>query len=67
MAYSGTDLSNAVWRTSTYTNGEGGDCVEVADGVIGLVPVRDSKRRSGPVLVVSAAAWAPFVAGLKSH
>ncbi|MFD5144401.1 DUF397 domain-containing protein [Streptomyces sp. NPDC058401] len=67
MAYSGTDLSNAVWRTSTYTNGDQGDCVEVADGVTGLVPVRDTKWRSGPVMVVGAPAWAGFVQGLKSH
>ncbi|MFZ3471728.1 DUF397 domain-containing protein [Streptomyces sp. 4.24] len=67
MAHSGTDLSNAVWRTSTYTNGDQGDCVEVADGVVGLVPVRDTKWRSGPVLMVGATAWIGFVEGLKSR
>ncbi|MEV7507397.1 MULTISPECIES: DUF397 domain-containing protein [unclassified Streptomyces] len=65
MATSGTDLSTAVWRTSTYTNGDNGDCVEVADGVAGVVPVRDSKRPDGGVVVVGAAAWGPFVAALK--
>ncbi|MFJ3858936.1 DUF397 domain-containing protein [Streptomyces sp. NPDC090085] len=65
MATSGTDLSTAVWRTSTYTNGDNGDCVEVADGVAGVVPVRDSKRPGGGVVVVGAAAWGPFVAALK--
>ncbi|MER7730958.1 DUF397 domain-containing protein [Streptomyces erythrochromogenes] len=65
MATSGTDLSKAVWRTSTYTNGDNGDCVEVADGLSGMVPVRDSKRPDGGVVVVSAAAWGPFVAALK--
>ncbi|MFJ8011811.1 DUF397 domain-containing protein [Streptomyces sp. NPDC096339] len=59
-------MSNAAWRTSTYSNGDEGDCVEVADGVAGLVPVRDSKVEGGPVLVVSAAAWGPFVAALKA-
>ncbi|MGW4503226.1 DUF397 domain-containing protein [Streptomyces sp. NPDC004436] len=65
MANSGTDLSRAVWRTSTYSNGDGGDCVEVADGFTGVVPVRDSKRPDGGVVVVGAAAWWPFVAALK--
>ncbi|MER5809680.1 DUF397 domain-containing protein [Streptomyces sp. NPDC002033] len=59
------DLRNATWRTSTYTNGDNGDCVEVADGVDGVVPVRDSKVTGGPVLVLSAAAWGPFVSALK--
>ncbi|MFI5759348.1 DUF397 domain-containing protein [Streptomyces sp. NPDC051563] len=61
------DLSDAVWRTSTYSNGEDGDCVAVADGVAGLVPVRDSKVQGGPVLMVGATAWHGFVQGLKSH
>ncbi|MFJ7270552.1 DUF397 domain-containing protein [Streptomyces sp. NPDC099050] len=67
MAHIGTDLSNAVWRTSTYSNADGGDCVEVADGVVGLVSVRDSKVQGGPVLMIGATAWAGFVTGLKSH
>ncbi|MGW7458725.1 DUF397 domain-containing protein [Streptomyces sp. NPDC054797] len=66
MASSGTDFAKAVWRTSSYSNGDGGDCVEVADGLPGLVPVRDSKRPDGPVLVLSATAWAPFVAAVKA-
>ncbi|MET9469574.1 DUF397 domain-containing protein [Streptomyces sp. NPDC006544] len=61
------DLSDAVWRTSTYSNGDNGDCVEVADGLIGIVPVRDSKVQDGPVLVIGATAWIGFVGGLKSH
>ncbi|MFF8014417.1 DUF397 domain-containing protein [Streptomyces sp. NPDC007929] len=32
MASNGIDLSTAVWRKSTYSNGSGGDCVEVAEG-----------------------------------
>ncbi|MGW6707565.1 DUF397 domain-containing protein [Streptomyces sp. NPDC054956] len=55
----------ARWRKSSHSNGDGGDCVEVADGFVGIVPVRDSKVDNGPVLVVSAAAWAGFVDGLK--
>lgn len=55
------DLSTAQWRKSMYSNGQGGDCVEVLDDVPGVVPVRDSKTPSGPVLVIGAAAWTAFV------
>jgi hypothetical protein len=52
------DLSNAHWRKSSYSNGDGGNCVEVADGVPGVVPVRDSKLGTdGPVLAFPAHAW----------
>ncbi|CAM5623026.1 hypothetical protein SALBM135S_05167 [Streptomyces alboniger] len=54
----------ARWRKSSYSNGDGGECVEVADGVPGVVPVRDSKLPHGPVLVLPATAWAPFITGL---
>jgi hypothetical protein len=36
----------------------------VADGVTGVVPVRDSKVDGGPVIVVGAVAWAEFIAGV---
>ncbi|MER5300052.1 DUF397 domain-containing protein [Streptomyces lasiicapitis] len=58
------DLSNACWRKSSHSNGEGGDCVEVADGIPGLVPVRDSKNPTGPVLVIGATAWVGFLTAL---
>jgi hypothetical protein len=52
----------AHWRKSTYSGGNGGEsCVEVLDDVPGVVPVRDSKTPSGPVLVIGAAAWTAFV------
>ncbi|MFI8389837.1 DUF397 domain-containing protein [Streptomyces sp. NPDC085540] len=55
------DLSNAEWRKSSYSNGQGGDCVEVADQFPGTVPVRDSKVPAGPVILVGDAAWSAFV------
>ncbi|AYL39458.1 DUF397 domain-containing protein [Streptomyces fungicidicus] len=58
------DLSNARWRKSTYSDGNGGSCVEVAAGLPGVVPVRDSKVDGGPVIVVGASAWTEFVRGL---
>ncbi|WP_405527579.1 DUF397 domain-containing protein [Streptomyces canus] len=56
----------ARWRKSSYSNGDGGNCVEVADSIPGLVPVRDSKATEGPALLLTAHAWAPFVAALKA-
>ncbi|MFF1460882.1 DUF397 domain-containing protein [Streptomyces sp. NPDC058330] len=56
------------WFTSSYSN-NGGQCVEVAADLAasrGVVPVRDSKDRSGPVLGVTAGAFASFVAGVKA-
>ncbi|MEU1905371.1 DUF397 domain-containing protein [Streptomyces hygroscopicus] len=35
--------------------------MEVADGILGVVPVRDSKRPDGPALVFPAASWTAFV------
>ncbi|MFD5119002.1 DUF397 domain-containing protein [Streptomyces sp. NPDC058385] len=67
MASKDCDLSGAHWRRSTYSNGSGGECVEVADGHPALVPVRDSKtaHSGGPVLLFRTPAWASFVANLK--
>ncbi|MFF1376744.1 DUF397 domain-containing protein [Streptomyces sp. NPDC058308] len=66
------DLSNARWRKSSYSNGEGGSCIEVADGVTGvvtgIVPVRDSKIGSqSPTLLLGAPAWHAFVAGVREQ
>ncbi|GGX25742.1 hypothetical protein GCM10010297_53720 [Streptomyces malachitofuscus] len=58
------DLSNAHWHKSTHSGGDGGeDCVEVASGLPGVVPVRDSKldATAGPVIVVGSAAWTAFI------
>ncbi|MFF2353097.1 DUF397 domain-containing protein [Kitasatospora sp. NPDC058115] len=48
------------WFKSSYSGGEGGDCVEVAE-VAESVLVRDSKDKSGPQLAFSASAWRSFV------
>ncbi|MEU6166532.1 DUF397 domain-containing protein [Streptomyces tanashiensis] len=58
------DLTNAHWFKSSYSNGDGGDCVEVSHDFAGIVPVRDSKVVDGPVLIVTAAAWSAFVADI---
>ncbi|GGZ20927.1 hypothetical protein GCM10010387_12400 [Streptomyces inusitatus] len=51
------------WIKSSYSN-NGGDCLEVAVDLsaTGTVPVRDSKRPTGPILTLSPAAFAGLVA-----
>ncbi|MFF3299044.1 DUF397 domain-containing protein [Streptomyces sp. NPDC001741] len=59
------DLSTATWHKSSYSGGDGGNCLEVADGIPDIVPVRDSKMADGPALVFRTAAWTAFVSDLK--
>nr|WP_240956087.1 DUF397 domain-containing protein [Micromonospora sp. HNM0581] len=59
-------MTGATWRKSTRSN-NGGECVEVADDLIGVVGLRDSKNPSGPVLVFHPEAWAAFVYGVKQE
>jgi len=58
---SNDELVGATWRKSSYSSGNGGDCVEVGYGFPDAVPVRDSKNPKGPVLVFLAEGWATFV------
>ncbi|MEF3116352.1 DUF397 domain-containing protein [Streptomyces chrestomyceticus] len=53
-----------VWRKSSYSGGSAANCLEVADGAAGVVPVRDSKDPHGPALVFPHAAFAKFVSAL---
>ncbi|WP_329038299.1 DUF397 domain-containing protein [Streptomyces sp. NBC_00178] len=61
------DLSTTAWRKSSYSDGGDNNCLEVADGFAGLVPVRDSKVPTGPALLVTAPAWTDFVAFVTGH
>jgi Domain of unknown function (DUF397) len=58
------DLSQAEWRKSTYSANNG--CVEVAFVDDDGVAVRDSKDRSGPVLLFRSHEWATFVRGVRA-
>ena len=55
-----------MFSKSSYSNQDGGACVEVADGFAGVMPVRDSKDPDGPALVFTAAAWSAFVTAVKA-
>ncbi|GLZ61545.1 MULTISPECIES: DUF397 domain-containing protein [Micromonospora] len=57
-----TELSGTIWRKSTRSGDNGGDCVEVATNLPGVVAVRDSKDSTGPQLTFTAQAWTDFIA-----
>jgi hypothetical protein len=48
------------WRKSTYSDANGGNCVELAS-IDGRVMVRDTTDRGGVTLSVSAEAWQDFL------
>jgi len=55
------------WRKSSYSGGNGGDCVEVGQAA-GMIAVRDTKDYGqGQVQRFSAADWRVFVAQLKAY
>ncbi|MGV9576482.1 DUF397 domain-containing protein [Streptomyces sp. NPDC003509] len=59
------DLNAVTWRKSSYSNSDGGECVEVSDDFTAVVPVRDSKNPHGPALVFAADGWSSFVSAVK--
>jgi len=60
------DLTTAKWRKSSYSNANGGQCVEVARNLPGVVAVRDSKDPRGPVLIFEPEQWAALTGGVKA-
>ena len=62
-----TDLAHAQWRKSSYSGGSGGNCVEVATNLPGVVAVRDSKNPAAPALLLTPAKWRTFTADLRER
>ncbi|MFI0860392.1 DUF397 domain-containing protein [Streptomyces smyrnaeus] len=59
-------MADAAWFKSSYSNNQGGQCVEGARLGNGRMAIRDSKQQpNGTVFVVQAAAWSAFVGELK--
>jgi hypothetical protein len=52
------------WRKSSYSNPDGGSCVEVAGGARSIL-VRDTTDRDGGTLAVTAGAWSRFISTIK--
>lgn len=58
---------DVTWRKSSYSGGNGGNCVEVGiPANANRVLVRDTKDRREPVLAVSPQAWRQFVHRVKT-
>ncbi|MFF9895074.1 DUF397 domain-containing protein [Streptomyces longispororuber] len=60
-------VSGDAWFKSSYSDGTGQNCLEVADLAThpaGGVGIRDSKDPQGPALHVGRPAWKAFLAGL---
>ncbi|MET8826424.1 DUF397 domain-containing protein [Streptomyces sp. NPDC004610] len=49
------------WRSSSYSSNNGGQCLEVGEGITSVVPVRDSKAPDGPALIFTPDTWGSFV------
>lgn len=67
------DLAAATWHKSSYSAGDGGNCLEMATwskythggaSDSATVPVRDSKVPGGPSLTFSGPAWKAFLTSL---
>ena len=66
------DLNGAAWRTSSYSGGNGGQCVQVAaiagrqhENAVGCA-IRDSQNPGGPVLAFSPRQWQRFTTEIKT-
>ena len=65
------DLTDAVWRTSSSSSGNGGARVEIAfvpgskEGSDRVIAMRDSNRPDGPVLIFTPAEWEAFTLGVQ--
>jgi hypothetical protein len=59
------DLTGATWRKSTYSNGSGGNCVEIAELAGGGRALRDSKNPGGPKLIFTPGEWRAFTEGIR--
>ena len=55
---------DSTWRKSSYSDANGGNCVECAS-VGGLILVRDTADHGGRTLAFDAGAWTTFTNGLK--
>lgn len=60
------DLSRALWRKASRSNGGNGGCVEIAANLPGVIAVRDSKRPEGGAHVVERAGFTAFIEDVKA-
>ena len=60
----GTKRHVTTWRKSSYSGGNGGNCVEIA-ATGPAIMVRDTKDRAGGTLTIGRDAWRQFATGVK--
>lgn len=60
------ELPEMRWRKSSFSSGNNGNCVEVADSPDGGRYVRDTKDRTRAPHHFTAAEWDAFVRGVKA-
>ncbi|WP_079110684.1 DUF397 domain-containing protein [Streptomyces roseifaciens] len=62
-------MSNTMqWRKSSYSDGGGGDCVEVGRRPDRApVHIRDSKNPTGGAVTVNNTTWSSFLGHVKAH
>jgi hypothetical protein len=60
------NLSRAEWQKSTRSGSNGGQCVEVARNLPGVVAVRDSRDPDGAKLMFARESWKLFTCTVKS-
>jgi len=58
-------LASAVWRKSSRSGSQGGNCVEVATMSAEATALRDSKNPENGAIVISATAWRNFLESVK--
>jgi len=51
---------NVIWRKSSWSGPQGGNCVEFAQLPDGQVALRNSRHPSGPALLFTPAEWDAF-------
>jgi hypothetical protein len=59
-------IRGSEWYKSSYSSGQGGACVEVADLDGGARAVRDSKDPNGATLMFTDTEWLAFTAGIRA-
>ncbi|MGP3977305.1 DUF397 domain-containing protein [Streptomyces sp. 8N114] len=59
-------MAEVAWFKSSYSDNQGGECVEGAHLPDGVMAVRDSKQPDGPAFAFRADAWSAFLSSVKS-
>ena len=59
------DISSVIWRKSSHSGANGGNCIEIA-AAARTVAVRDSKDPKGPALAFGPHVWKRFTDRVKA-